>query len=118
MMRSVHISFAASTPINPTAPSPTTATADPGRTLAASAGEKALAWRNADDRGVPARAENIRGRQEMWNEIVWKPDHVSRFHLFDLPAFALNPTCASDNDQGLAERMRVPGRACARLESN
>src|SRR6266571_7804689 len=45
-----------------------------------------------------------------------KPNHVARTNFFNRAAFALNASTAGSNNQSLAERMRVPSRACARLE--
>src|SRR5277367_5526383 len=45
-----------------------------------------------------------------------KPDHITRTDLFDRLAFTLNPAEAGDDDQCLAQRMRMPSRACTRLE--
>src|SRR5262245_3174582 len=47
-----------------------------------------------------------------------KPDHVTGPDFLDWPAFALSPAAAGRDDQRLAERMRVPRRARARLESD
>src|SRR5689334_21618427 len=45
-----------------------------------------------------------------------KPHDVTRANLFDRPAPALDAAGPGCDDQGLAERMRVPGGACAWLE--
>src|SRR5262245_4785499 len=45
-----------------------------------------------------------------------KPDHVARPDLLDRAALALRPAAAERDDQGLAERMGMPGGASARLE--
>src|SRR5918995_320186 len=45
-----------------------------------------------------------------------KPDHIARPDLFDRTALPLHPAQTRGDDQGLAERMRVPSGACARLE--
>src|SRR5947208_13362972 len=47
-----------------------------------------------------------------------KPDHVARTNFFNRAAFALNASTAGSNNQSLAERMRVPGCACARLKGD
>ena len=45
-----------------------------------------------------------------------KPDDVAGAYLLDRSAFALDPAEAGRDDQGLAERMGVPGGARTRLE--
>jgi hypothetical protein len=45
-----------------------------------------------------------------------KPDDVARPDFLDRTALALRPAAAERDDEGLAERMGMPGRACARLE--
>ena len=47
-----------------------------------------------------------------------KPHHVTRANFLDRPALALEPSRAGSDDQGLAERMRVPRGARARLEGD
>src|SRR3712207_283417 len=42
-----------------------------------------------------------------------EPDHVTRADLPDRPALALGPAASGGDDQGLAERMGVPGGAGA-----
>ncbi len=44
------------------------------------------------------------------------PDHVAGTDLHDRLALALGPSAAGGDDQGLAQRMGVPGGARARLE--
>lgn len=39
----------------------------------------------------------------------WEPDDVARANLFDGTAPALGPTAARGDDQGLAQRVGVPG---------
>ena len=46
------------------------------------------------------------------------PDDVAGADLDDRLAFALGPAAPGGDDQGLAERMGVPGRAGARLEGD
>src|SRR5215831_4999093 len=46
------------------------------------------------------------------------PDDVARLDLADFAAPALYPARAGDDEQGLAERMRVPGGARTRLEAH
>ena len=45
-----------------------------------------------------------------------KPDHVTGPNLLDRPAPALRAAAAGGHDQGLAERVRVPGGPGAGLE--
>ena len=45
-----------------------------------------------------------------------EPDDVPRPDLLDRPALALRETAAGRHNQGLSQRMRVPGRARAGLE--
>src|SRR5260221_9732696 len=45
-----------------------------------------------------------------------KPDNVAGADHLDRSPVALDPAAAGSNDQGLTERMRVPGGSCARLE--
>src|SRR5215207_3997173 len=45
-----------------------------------------------------------------------EPDHVAGTDLLDRPALALHPAAAGRDDQGLAERVRVPRRPRAGLE--
>ena len=45
-----------------------------------------------------------------------EPDHIAGPDFLDRPALALRPAAAGRDDQGLAERMRVPCGARARLE--
>src|SRR3954471_10346087 len=47
-----------------------------------------------------------------------EPDHVARPDLFHRYALALRPAAAGGDDQGLAERMGVPGRPRPRLEGD
>jgi hypothetical protein len=47
-----------------------------------------------------------------------EPDHVAGPDLFDRAAVALDPAAAGDDDQGLAQRVGMPGRAGARLEGD
>src|SRR3954453_1750590 len=47
-----------------------------------------------------------------------EPDDIAGPDLLDRAAFTLNPTEARHDEQGLAERMRVPGRARARLKGD
>ena len=47
-----------------------------------------------------------------------KPDHVARPDLLDRPAPALRPAAARRDEQGLAERMRMPRSPRTRLESD
>jgi len=47
-----------------------------------------------------------------------EPDHIAGADLLDGAAFALGPAKTGGYDQRLAERMRVPGRARARLEGD
>src|SRR5262249_60626159 len=44
-----------------------------------------------------------------------KPDHIAGPDLLDRPALALRPAASGRDDQGLAERMGMPGGAGARL---
>jgi hypothetical protein len=49
--------------------------------------------------------------------LAWQdPDHVPRPDLLDRPAPTLHPADTKGNDQGLAQRMGVPGSARPRLE--
>src|SRR3981081_2237683 len=45
-----------------------------------------------------------------------KPDYIAGPNFLDRAALTLNPAQARDDDQCLAERMRMPGGAGARLE--
>src|SRR3981081_3831505 len=45
-----------------------------------------------------------------------KPDYITGPNFLDRAALTLNPAQARDDDQCLAERMRMPGGAGARLE--
>jgi DNA topoisomerase I-like protein len=47
-----------------------------------------------------------------------KPDDVARPDLLDRPSLALHPAEAEGDEQGLTERMGVPGRASAGFESD
>ena len=47
-----------------------------------------------------------------------EPHHIAGTYLVDGPTFALNPSQACGDNQGLTERVCVPGGACARLESH
>ena len=47
-----------------------------------------------------------------------EPDHVAGVNLLDGAAFALCPAAAGGHDQGLAERVGVPGGAGAGLEGD
>src|SRR5690349_22153057 len=47
-----------------------------------------------------------------------EPHHIARSDFLDRAAIALNPTETRHDDQGLAERMGVPCRACARLKGD
>jgi hypothetical protein len=44
------------------------------------------------------------------------PDHITEPDLLDRSACALNPTPASNDDESLAERMRMPRGSRSRLE--
>jgi len=46
-----------------------------------------------------------------------KPDHITRTDFLDRPAPTLRPAATGGYDQGLTERMRMPRRPRARLES-
>ncbi|MNN76735.1 hypothetical protein D3C81_1931430 [compost metagenome] len=46
------------------------------------------------------------------------PDDVACTNLDDGLAFALCPAAAGGDDQGLSERVGVPGRACSGLEGD
>src|SRR5579863_7190992 len=48
----------------------------------------------------------------------WKPDHVPGADFLDRTAQTLRQAGTGGDDQGLAERMRMPGRAGTRLESH
>src|SRR5437773_4472799 len=45
-----------------------------------------------------------------------KPDHIARPDFLDRSTFALSPAESGGDDQRLTKWMRMPGRACARLE--
>jgi hypothetical protein len=47
-----------------------------------------------------------------------EPHHIARSHFLDRAAITLNPTETRHDNQGLAERMGVPRRACARLKGD
>src|SRR5918993_1266025 len=47
-----------------------------------------------------------------------EPDHLSGADLLDGPTLTLNQTVAGRDDQGLAQRMRVPRGAGAELEGH
>ena len=47
-----------------------------------------------------------------------EPDHVAGADFFDGAAPVLGPAAAGGDDQRLAERVRVPGGACAGLEGD
>jgi hypothetical protein len=47
-----------------------------------------------------------------------KPHDVARPHLFDVSAITLDPAEPRRDDQGLAERMGVPGCTCAGFEGD
>src|SRR3954447_10761634 len=47
-----------------------------------------------------------------------KPDDIARAYFLDGTTVALHSAKARCNNQRLAERMRVPGGACTRLEGN
>jgi len=47
-----------------------------------------------------------------------EPHHIAGTYLLDGPAVALSPSQPCADDQRLTERVRVPGGACARLESH
>ncbi len=47
-----------------------------------------------------------------------EPDHVAGPDLLDRASLALRPAAAGGDDQRLAQRVRVPGRAGARLEGD
>src|SRR3954451_7267260 len=47
-----------------------------------------------------------------------EPDHVPPPDILDGPALALDPAAAGGDDQRLAERVGVPGRARAGLEGD
>jgi hypothetical protein len=46
-----------------------------------------------------------------------EPDHIARADLFDRSAFTLGPAAARRDDKRLPERVRMPSRARAGLES-
>jgi hypothetical protein len=46
------------------------------------------------------------------------PHHIARPDFLDRPVLALDPAVTGGDDQGLTERMGVPCRASARLESD
>src|SRR3954451_25243235 len=48
----------------------------------------------------------------------WKPHDVPWSHLLYGSALALNPSLFRDDDQRLAQRMRVPGSPCARFKGD
>jgi hypothetical protein len=48
----------------------------------------------------------------------WNPDDIARTDLLDRAALTLGATATRGDDQGLAERMRMPVRARARLEGD
>src|SRR5205814_132029 len=48
----------------------------------------------------------------------WKPDDIAGSDFLDWSALDLHSAATSRNNEPRAERMRVPGRAGARLESN
>jgi hypothetical protein len=47
-----------------------------------------------------------------------KPDDITRPDFLNGPAFALHPSAANRNDQGLAQWMRMPGGPSTRLEGD
>ena len=47
-----------------------------------------------------------------------KPDHIAGTNLLDWAALALNEAKSCRDDQGLTERMGVPGGASAGLEGH
>lgn len=48
----------------------------------------------------------------------FKPDDITGVHIFDWSALTLNPAEAFSDEESLAERVCVLGRACARLKSD
>jgi hypothetical protein len=48
----------------------------------------------------------------------WEPDDIARTDFLDRPAFALHPAGTGGDDQRLAQRVRVPRSARARLEGD
>lgn len=48
----------------------------------------------------------------------WNLHHVARPHLFNRAAPALHAPDARSHDQGLSQRVRVPGGASARLKGD
>src|SRR3954453_23701932 len=51
--------------------------------------------------------------------LTWRePDDIAGPDLLDRAAFTLHPAETGHDEQGLAKRMRVPGRACARFKSD
>src|SRR2546427_2583470 len=47
-----------------------------------------------------------------------EPDHITRMNVLDRATPALDPPEALRHDQGLAQRVAVPGGASARLEGD
>src|SRR6478735_3692681 len=45
-----------------------------------------------------------------------EPDNIAGMYFFDRTAFALHPATARGHDEGLAQRVRVPGCASAGLK--
>src|SRR3954454_10797582 len=51
--------------------------------------------------------------------LTWRePDDIAGPDLLDGTAFTLHPAETGHDEQGLAKRMRVPGRACARFKGD
>src|SRR5215203_609251 len=46
------------------------------------------------------------------------PDDIAWLNLSLLPSLLLHPPCPGSDNQVLTARMRVPGRACSRLEGD
>jgi hypothetical protein len=68
------------------------------------------------DRDVRHR---VRGRRAVpMPQAGWKPDDIARANFLDRAAFTLHPAETRRDDEGLAQRMRVPVRACARFKGD
>src|SRR5215212_7515877 len=50
--------------------------------------------------------------------VGWTPDDVARSYFNFWPALALDPTTSRSDDEGLSERMEMPGCARAGFECN